>query len=262
MIRNDIKNIDSILMIISYNLLKNTIPVVTLPIKNTKEQVILLHGLWRSPRSMAKIARSLEEKGFRVFNPGYNSLLENYQDIVQLLDEKISDWLHVEHPVHFVGHSFGGILIRSLLDKNPTWNSGRCVMIGTPNKGTKIASFMLSHWWYKYFVPRVTADLTPESDLIKQLPEPNIETGIIAGNVKYHIVIPTSWYYKRATDDAPGDGVVELTNVKCDSMADFIIMPLHHSFMTRDKDLIIQAVHFIENGRFTEEYQAVDASTV
>ncbi|MDH5631297.1 MAG: hypothetical protein OEY96_14195 [Gammaproteobacteria bacterium] len=225
---------------------------------SSTQQVILLHGLGRTPRSMSKMANQLEQSNYRVLNIGYNSLLDNYQQILDVLDKKISDWLDINQTVHFIGHSFGGILIRGLLAKHPEWNKGRCVMLGSPNKGTKTASFMLSHWWFKHFVPKVTSDLTPESALLKNLPEPEIETGIIAGNVKYHLVIPVSWYYKRATDDAPGDGVVELANTHCDNMTDFIIMPVHHSFMTWDKELIKQIFHFLEKGRFTEEYRPVE----
>ena len=228
---------------------------------DNQQQVICLHGLGRSPRSMAKLAKTLENDGYRVLNIGYNSLLDNYQDILKSLNERINDWLIPEQVVHFVGHSFGGILIRGLLAENSNWQKGRCVMIGTPNKGTKTASFMVSQWWSKYFVPKVTSDLKPDSELMNTLAEPSIETGIIAGNVNYHLLIPISWYYKKATDDAPGDGVVELVNTKTDNMTDFIIMPLHHSFMPWDKELLKQVIHFFEKGKFTSEYQPVETAT-
>lgn len=220
-------------------------------------QIILLHGLGRTPRSMKKLSDYLINRGYRVLNLGYHSILDNYQEILEDLDRQICDWLKPELSIHFVGHSFGGILIRGLLARHNDWNKGRCVMLGSPNQGTKTASFMLSHWWFKHFVPKVTSDLTPGSKLLESLPEPEIETGIIAGNVKYSIVIPVSWYYKRATDDAPGDGVVELSNTQCSNMTDFIVMPLHHSFMTWDSDLIEQVVHFLEKGRFTNDYKPV-----
>ncbi|MFT5520436.1 MAG: triacylglycerol lipase, partial [Enterobacterales bacterium] len=152
-----------------------------------QQQVICLHGLGRSPRSMAKLAKTLKNDGYRVLNIGYNSLLDNYQDILTSLNARINDWLIPEQVVHFVGHSFGGILIRGLLAENSNWQKGRCVMIGTPNKGTKTASFMVSQWWSKYFVPKVTSDLKPDSELMNTLAEPSIETGIIAGNVNYHL---------------------------------------------------------------------------
>ena len=209
---------------------------------------------------MKKLAEYLAGEQYRVLNLGYNSILDNYQEILQDIDQQIDQWLDPELAIHFVGHSFGGILIRGLLAKHPEWHKGRCVMLGSPNKGTKTASFMLSHWWFKHFVPKVTSDLTPESELLQSLPEPEIETGIIAGNIQYSIIIPVSWYYSRATDDAPGDGVVELSNTQCSNMTDFIVMPLHHSFMTWDSELIEQVVHFLEHGRFTDDYKPVAGS--
>ncbi len=227
-------------------------------------QLLLLHGLGRTPRSMLKMASHFSSRGFSILNLGYNAITNEYQTILDTLDSKVSQWLDPQKPLHFIGHSFGGILIRGLLARHPEWQQGgtkgRCVMLGSPNKGTQTASFMLSHWWLKHFVPKVTKDLTPDSLLIESLPEPEIETGIIAGDVKFSLVIPVSWYYKRATGDAPGDGVVELSNTQCSKMTDFIIMPLHHSFMTWDSALITEAHHFIVHGRFSDAYQrAVEA---
>ena len=215
-------------------------------------QIILLHGIGRSPRTMAKLATTFKLLNYRVFNPGYNSYLDSYQEILTSLQNRINDWIEKDAVVHFVGHSFGGILIRGLLshNQNHNWHLGRCVMLGTPNQGTQSAKFMLSHWLIKYFVPKVTADLVPASQFLKALPEPEIETGIIAGSVNFSIVIPNSWFYKKATDNAPGDGIVELINTQCKVMADYRVMPLQHSFMTNDKSLIMQVVHFIEFGKF------------
>ncbi|MET1256520.1 esterase/lipase family protein [Aliikangiella maris] len=222
-----------------------------------RPQAVILHGLGRGPRSMQKIALALEEQGYRVLNANYHGLTENYQSIIQSLAKTINQWLQPDNPIHFVGHSFGGILIRGLLAAHPEWKKGRCVMLGSPNKGTQTASFMLSHWWFKHFVPPVTADLTPDSQLIDTLPEPDIETGIIAGNVKFSLIVPVSWYYKKATDNAPGDGVVELSNTQCSTMTDFIVMPLHHSFMMWDSELIHEVLHFLAHGRFSKAYQPI-----
>ena len=214
------------------------------------QQVILLHGLGRSPRSMLKIERTLKKQGYAVFNVGYSGISGNFEQILTQLLDKVTLWVDPNIPVHFVGHSFGGILIRGILAQQYPWCYGRCVMLGSPNKGTSIASYVLSNRFLKHFTPRITQELTPDSDLIKNLPEPHIETGIIAGNKKYSPVIPVTWFYKTATDDAPGDGVVELFNTQCRNMSDFIVLPLHHSFMMWDSQLIKQTLHFLQNGCF------------
>jgi len=213
-------------------------------------QIILLHGLGRSPRSMLKIERALKKQFYRVLNVGYSPLTGNFEQILNQLLEKIEPWVDPSVPVHFVGHSFGGILIRGILARQYDWNFGRCVMLGSPNKGTSIASYAINHRLLKHFTPTITQQLTPDSELIQDLPEPTIETGIIAGNKKYNPVIPVTWFYKTATNDAPGDGVVELSNTQCRIMADFIVLPLHHSFMMWDSQLIKQVMHFLENACF------------
>lgn len=226
------------------------------------QQVILLHGLGRTRFSMNKLAQHLTAKNLQVFNLGYNGLFDSYQTILTHLDRNIEKLIDPQYPVHFVGHSLGGILIRGLLAQRPEWHTGRCVMLGTPNQGTQTARFMLSHWLLRFLSPKITHDLVPDSLLLKTLPEPSIETGIIAGNISYNFFIPVSWYYKRATNNAPGDGVVELYNTQCSTMTDFIQMPLHHSFMTWDSQLIAQVYHFISQGHFAKEQQSSTNSPV
>ena len=206
---------------------------------------------------MNKLARALETKGYRVLNTEYRGILDDYPQILAALESSIDQWQDSEAPLHFVGHSFGGILVRGLLAQNESWNRGRCVMLGSPNKGTQTASFMLSHWWFKHFVPKVAAHLVPESEFLQTLAEPEVETGIIAGNVDFSLVVPVSWYYRRATDNAPGDGVVELSNTQCSTMTDFIVLPLHHSFMMWNSELIQQVAHFLAHGHFSDDYKPI-----
>ncbi len=218
--------------------------------RSMDQQIILLHGLGRSPFSMRKIERVLKDQGYRVINAGYKGISDNFEQILHQILGKIEPWVDPNKPVNFVGHSFGGILIRGILAKKHPWILGRCVMLGTPNQGTSIASYVVSHGFLKYFTPNVTRELVPNSELIKNLPEPLIETGIIAGSKRYNPIIPVSWFYKKATDNAPGDGVVELSNTECRNMSDFIVLPLHHSFMMWDSPLIKQIVHFLQQGHF------------
>jgi len=199
---------------------------------------------------MRKLELALQNKKYKVFNIGYRGVSGSYQQILNSVAAKLSALIENEKRVHFIGHSFGGILIRGLLDQKNHWNLGRCVMLGTPNQGTNTAAFMACHPVLRFFTPEAAKQLTPGNSLLSELPEPSVETGIIAGNKQQNWLIPVTWFYKKATNNAPGDGVVEISNTKCRNMSDFLELPLHHSFMMWDSKLIEQAIHFVEHGHF------------
>jgi pimeloyl-ACP methyl ester carboxylesterase len=199
---------------------------------------------------MRRIEHQLSEAGYRVLNIDYPGVSGTIDSILPDLLERIDQWINPESVVHYVGHSFGGILTRLIIDSKPEWNQGRCVMLGTPNKGSMMASYMSSHPLMKYFSPKLADQISPDSDFIRDLPELSIPTGVIAGSQQFSWLVPVSWFYQAATDGAPGDGVVETSNTQCRNMSDFILMPLHHSFMMWDSQLISQIKHFLSEGKF------------
>lgn len=79
--------------------------------------VILLHGFGRSNTAMWLLARRLECAGFVVKQVGYDSLRNSPERILQDISRKINACCAgLEQPVHFVGHSLGGLLIRAYLE--------------------------------------------------------------------------------------------------------------------------------------------------
>ena len=94
-----------------------------------KPPIVLIHGLWMTPRSWENWVAFYEAKGFKVMAPGYpgfevevealradpspiekatiDSVVSHYEDIVCNLDTK---------PI-IMGHSFGGTITQLLLDR-------------------------------------------------------------------------------------------------------------------------------------------------
>src|ERR1043166_4668695 len=99
------------------------------------EHVILLHGLCRTPKSMARLEEVLRAAGYEVHNIAYPSrkmpisvLSERY------VGEAVAECLQEEaRSIHFVAHSLGAILIRDYLSRHTVDHLGRVVMLGPPN---------------------------------------------------------------------------------------------------------------------------------
>jgi len=96
---------------------------------STPDTVVLVHGLWMTPRSWEAWVPYLEGKGYRVLTPGYpgfevevEALREDPSVIASLtvpqtvahLAETITA---LEQPPIIIGHSFGGLITMLLLDR-------------------------------------------------------------------------------------------------------------------------------------------------
>ena len=106
----------------------------------TPETIVLVHGLWMTPRSWEHWVTYYEEQGHTVLTPGYpgfeievEGLRENPQAIADLTVPETVDHLAavvegVGTPPIIMGHSFGGTLTQLLLARG--LGSAGVVMVG------------------------------------------------------------------------------------------------------------------------------------
>ncbi len=66
--------------------------------------------------------------------------LEEVRDRLMPAVARIPD--NAQGPIHFVGHSMGGLVIRALLNAWRPRDLGHVVMLGTPNAGSEVADFV------------------------------------------------------------------------------------------------------------------------
>src|SRR3546814_7071633 len=77
------------------------------------DRVLLLHGLARTPRSMAGLARALEGAGYAIVNHGYPSRRHDIATLTAQLRAVLAGLPAIDGRTHIVGHSLGGLLIRA-----------------------------------------------------------------------------------------------------------------------------------------------------
>jgi pimeloyl-ACP methyl ester carboxylesterase len=114
----------------------------------TPDTVVLVHGLWMTPRSWEEWIDHYTAKGMKVIAPGYpgfeievEALRENPEVIAQLTVPETVDHLaevieSVETPPIIMGHSFGGTLTQLLLARG--LGSAGVVIDSAPTEGVRV----------------------------------------------------------------------------------------------------------------------------
>jgi pimeloyl-ACP methyl ester carboxylesterase len=207
-----------------------------------RETVVLLHGLGRSEASMWLLASRIEAAGFNVVRIGYDSLGEPPEGILATVRQKIDACCKASpQPVHFVGHSLGGLIIRAYLAENEVRTPGRAVLIATPNAGTPLVDAYRDSWWMDLAGPTAKSLGTDPDSFPNSLPAPDYPVGVIAGVRD-----------ARFVDLIPGqdDGLVPLESTKVAGMVDFIMVESNHVWMRYSQEVARQTIAFLRTGQF------------
>lgn len=214
---------------------------------NAKECVILLHGLARSDSSMKKIAQALDDTGYLIVNAKYPSTKHQVKTLAESAITKAVARCPKHSKINFVTHSMGGILVRQYLKENIIKNMGRVVMLGPPNKGSQVVDNLSKIPGFKLINGPAGMELgTNKESVPNTLGSASFELGIIAGtrtlNPILSLMLPN-----------PDDGKVSVENTKIKGMVDHITLPVTHTFMMNNKNVIFQVKYFLENGFFDKK---------
>jgi pimeloyl-ACP methyl ester carboxylesterase len=207
--------------------------------------VVLLHGIMRSRLSMRSLEKFLKKQGFKTLNIGYRSTRQSIEDITDSLQPCIVAFAQeVSGNIHFVGYSMGGLIIRAYLKKYRPERLGRVVMLGTPNKGSKMADIAKNWWFFRFFYGPAGQQLVTDQSSFSHLFGPvDYELGIVAGNCNLDplasLIIGT-----------PNDGKVSIESTKLEGMADHTIIGATHTFIASKRAAQAHTVDFLQTGAF------------
>lgn len=209
-----------------------------------KETVVLLHGLGRGKSAMWLLGERLEKAGYRVERIGYPSLRDDPRKVLAGVRAQIdSCCAQREQPVHFVGHSLGGLLARAYLADKPVRTLGRVVLIGSPSQGTPLVDAYRDTWWMKIAGPTANALGTGADSFPRSLPAPDYPLGVIAGKRERHLEYPVI--------EGDDDGLVPVEATRVEGMQDFVVVEAGHAQLRYDERTAELTVAFLKSGKFT-----------
>lgn len=209
------------------------------------DKIIILHGIFRTHRSMRGLAKFLEQSGYEVLNLGYPSTKHHIEKLADIIHQEIDHFISKDRgKAHFIGYSMGGLLIRAYLKKYRPENLGRVVMIGVPNKGSEVADFLKSFFLYKkLYGPAGQQLITSQQHFSDMLGVIDFELGCIAGNKS---IDPIS----SRIIGKPNDGKVSLESALLEGAADHIIIPSNHTFFPSNRKMWEETLAFLRGGNF------------
>lgn len=210
--------------------------------------VILIHGIIRSSKSFEKMKIACQQTGQLIVPFDYPSTQLTIPENAKYLGQVINSLEGIQE-IDLVVHSMGGLVVRSWIAQQSEIDSRikRMVMLGVPNRGADMADRFRSNLLFKVIFGPAGQQLVTEenSDFIAALPTPPFPFGIIAGGRN-----TLKGYNPLIRGD--NDGTVGVNSTRLPGAADYILLPVLHSFMMSDPETIAHTRRFLETGKFRE----------
>lgn len=209
----------------------------------TAPHVVLVHGLGRTRFDMGLLARRLRRRfpETTVHTFGYDSRRLTLDQATEHLANFVNS-ITASDPVSFVGHSLGGIIVRSLdLSTHSHPPLHRLVTLGSPHRGATIAKALS-----RFRVPRaIFGPILSELGTLTLLHTPReIEIGCIIGATGTRL-----GFFPALGGD--NDGLVLRSEASFPGCRDEITLCSFHGTMPFSARLAELTGQFLERGRFT-----------
>lgn len=199
--------------------------------------VVIVHGLYMHGIAMLPVARRIEARGFRCHRFSYRSMRRSVAENAARLREFLRG---VEAPaVHFVCHSLGGLVVRSMLLAGGWDRPGRVLALGTPHRGCHVAKRLGTSPATAWLIGRSLAHGL-DGDLAPWPPAREVAT--IAGDRPYGL--------GRLVGDLPrpNDGVVAVAETRLGPEYPHVVLPVNHSGMLVSRRVAEIACEYLATG--------------
>lgn len=198
-------------------------------------RVLLLHGLWMRPASLALLGRRLRAEGFEPEFIGYSTVrggpVRAIPDLVREAGRA---------PCHVVAHSLGGLVALTALERNPGLPVQRVVCLGSPLCGSAAADGVAR-------LPGLRRLLGRSRRALHRGCRPWCgaqQVGVVAGS------LPFGFGRFLGRFDGPSDGTVAVAETRLEGLHDHLVAHTSHTGLVLSAGVARQVAAFLRAGRF------------
>ena len=188
--------------------------------------VLLLHGQGRTTLAMRLLGFRLHRLGHHVQYFRYYTRSETFEGIVNRFVQ-CANTVNAGQPYAIVGHSMGGLIARAGLPLLKDHPPVHLVLLASPNRQPKLASYIRNNFLYKY----LTTDCGQRvltSVFYQRLPLPNIPATVIAGSAGPRVKwLPFGF--------EPNDGALSVQDAFLGEGYELIQVPSIHTFIMNSR---------------------------
>lgn len=208
-----------------------------------KTAAVFVHGLWLNGAEFALLRRRLaRDHGVQGHRFSYSTIRGSMDDTVERLRRFVADI--TADRLHFVGHSFGGLVLCRYFQKHPCERPGRVVILGSPLTGSRSARTVSKNPLMRRMIgPLVNAELVNDCEPRRWACQN--ELGVIAGTRAMGL----GRLFTRFDEDF--DGTVGVSETKLPGLKDHLQLPVSHMGMLMSKDVAREVGAFLAQGRFS-----------
>jgi pimeloyl-ACP methyl ester carboxylesterase len=208
----------------------------------TRAAVVFVHGLWLNGAEFTLLRRRLaRDRGLQGYRFSYPTVRGSMDDTIRSLAAFVARIDAAR--IHFVGHSFGGVVLCRYFQQHPCERPGRVVILGSPLNGSRSARTVARHALLRRMIgPLVNAELVNDCD--PRAWACQNELGIIAGTT------PMGLGRLFANFDEDCDGTVGVSETKLPGHKAHLALPVSHMGMLVDATVARHVGAFLDDGRF------------
>lgn len=205
-----------------------------------REAVVLVHGLWMTGVELLPLDHRLRAQGFHTYlfryAPTRTTPREHARHLAACVERQGPG------PVHWVAHSYGGIVALHCLALGRPLPPGRIVLIGSPVRGSaparRLAEWPVARPWFGDAL---------EQGLLGDVPDltADREVAVIAGDHALGIGGLLAGF------DEPHDGTVAVAETALPGASDRIVLRHSHFGLVFSAEVADAVARFLRTGRLT-----------